>query len=114
MNTRSSSWCARTWAARAVSIGRMDHQAMVLKRGAEHIKRAPSEYLRQIWLDAVSPIPQAIRYGYDFVGPDRMLYASDHPWVDPQLIAGCIDKLNLPAADRRKLYAENALKLFHL
>jgi predicted TIM-barrel fold metal-dependent hydrolase len=95
-------------------IGRMDHQAMVLKRGAEHIRRPPSEYLRQIWLDAVSPIPQAIRYGYDFVGPDRMLYASDHPWVDPQLIAQCIDKLKLPAADERKMYADNARKLFQL
>ena len=61
---------------------------MVLKRGAEHIRRAPSEYLRQIWLDTVSPLAMSIRYGYDFVGPDRLLYASDHPWVDPKLIAG--------------------------
>ena len=28
-------------------VGRIDHQAMVLNRGAERIRRAPSEYLRQ-------------------------------------------------------------------
>lgn len=95
-------------------IGRMDHQAVVLKRGADKIKRPPSEYLRQIWLDAVSPLPQAIRYGYDFVGADRMLYASDHPWVDPNLIVSCIDKLQLPPGDQAKIFVDNARKLFSL
>jgi aminocarboxymuconate-semialdehyde decarboxylase len=95
-------------------IGRIEHQTMVLKRGASKIKRPPSEYLRQIWLDAVSPLPEAIRYGHDFVGTDRILYASDHPWVDPKLIASCIDKLELPAADRQKIYSGNARRLFQL
>ncbi len=95
-------------------VGRMDHQTQVLKRGADKIRKPPSEYLRQIWLDAVSPLAQAIRYGYDFVGPDRMLYASDHPWVDPKLIAGCVEQLRLPAADENKLFAGNAAKLFHI
>jgi aminocarboxymuconate-semialdehyde decarboxylase len=52
-------------------VGRVDHQTMVLKRGAEHITKPPSEYLRHIYLDSVSPLPMAIRYGVDFVGPDR-------------------------------------------
>src|SRR5690606_5586093 len=49
-------------------IGRVDHQALVLKRGAENITKAPSEYLRQVYLDAVSPLPMAIQYGIDYVG----------------------------------------------
>jgi predicted TIM-barrel fold metal-dependent hydrolase len=95
-------------------IGRIDHQTMTLKRGAERLKRPPSEYLRQVWLDAVSPLPQAIRYGYEYVGVDRIMYASDHPWVDPQLIARAIDALKLPAEDQRKIYSGNARKLFQL
>ena len=95
-------------------IGRLDHQTQVLKRGAEHITKPPSEYLRHIYLDAVSPLALAIRYGYDFVGPDRLLYASDHPWVDPKLIAGLIRSLKLPAADERKIFGENAKRLFNL
>jgi predicted TIM-barrel fold metal-dependent hydrolase len=95
-------------------IGRMDHQTQVLKRGAAHIHKPPSEYLRNIWLDAVSPLPQAIRYGCDFVGIDRMLYSSDHPWVDPKLIADCVRQMKLPAADEQKIFAGNAQRLFQL
>jgi len=95
-------------------IGRVDHQTSVLKRGTEHIRRLPSEYLKRVYLDTVSPIPLAIRYGYDFAGPDKMLYASDHPWVDPQLIAETILGLSLPPADEEKIFSQNAAALFGL
>lgn len=106
--------CPHVGGALPYLIGRLDHQTMVLKRGADHIKKPPSEYLRQIYLDTVSPTPMAIRYGYDFVGPDRLLYASDHPWVDPKLIAGAVRSLKLPLEDERKIFGENARKLFRL
>ncbi|MDA0204758.1 MAG: amidohydrolase family protein [Acidobacteria bacterium] len=95
-------------------VGRLDHQALVLKRGAENITRAPSEYLRHIYLDAVSPIPMAIQYGIDFVGVDRMLYSSDHPWVDPKTIGGHLQSLGLPPADEAKIFGGNARQLFKL
>lgn len=95
-------------------IGRLDHQTQVLKRGAEHITKPPSEYLRSIYLDAVSPIPMAIQYGIDYVGADRMLYSSDHPWVDPKVIATCLHSLNLPAGDQERIFGGNAKRLFKL
>jgi predicted TIM-barrel fold metal-dependent hydrolase len=95
-------------------IGRLDHQTQVLKRGAENIKRPPSEYLKQIYLDCVSPIALAIRYGIDFVGPERMLYASDHPWVDPKMITGLVKSLGLPAETENQIFAANARRLFQL
>ena len=95
-------------------IGRIDHQTQVLKRGAENLTKPPSEYLRHIYLDAVSPLPPAIRYGLDFVGPDRLLYGTDHPWVDPKLIAGCIESLKLDQATEEKIFSGNARKLFSL
>jgi predicted TIM-barrel fold metal-dependent hydrolase len=95
-------------------VGRLDHQTQVLKRGPKYLKKAPSEYLKQVWLDVVSPLPLAMKFGYDFMGPDRLLYASDHPWVDPQLIADGLRSLKLPAADERKIFSENAVKLFGL
>jgi predicted TIM-barrel fold metal-dependent hydrolase len=95
-------------------VGRMDHQTQVLKRGIEHIRKPPSDYLRSIWLDAVSPLPQAIKYGCDFVGVDRMLYSSDHPWVDPKLIASCVERTNLPLSEQRKIFSGNAQRLFQL
>lgn len=106
--------CPHAGGALPYLIGRFDHQTMVLKRGAENIKRPPSEYLRNIWLDTVSPNAMAIRYGYDFVGPDRLIYSSDHPWVDPELISSEVAKMKLPAADEAKIFAGNARRLFNL
>jgi predicted TIM-barrel fold metal-dependent hydrolase len=106
--------CPHVGGALPFLIGRVDHQTMVLKRGAENIQMAPSEYLKRIYLDTVSPIPMAIRYGIDFVGADRMLYSSDHPWVDPSLIAGHVESLKLPAADEMKIFTANAKGLFNL
>lgn len=95
-------------------IGRLDHQVTVLKRGPRDLTRTPSEYLKQIWMDIVSPLPLAMKFGYDFLGPDRLLYASDHPWVEPHLISDCLQSLHLPAADERKIFCDNARRLFRL
>jgi predicted TIM-barrel fold metal-dependent hydrolase len=95
-------------------VGRIDHQTQVLKRGAENITKAPSEYLKHIYTDAVSPIAMAIRYGVDFFGSDRMLYSSDHPWVDPKLIVSLIKSLNLPAEQQHNIFGGNAKTLFKL
>ena len=95
-------------------IGRIDHQTQVLGRGAEHIKKPPSEYLRQIYLDTVTPIALGIQYGLNFIGEDRLLYASDHPWVDPKLIIKNVESLKLGDATKSKIYHDNARRLFQL
>ncbi len=95
-------------------VGRIDHQTQILKRGAENITKPPSEYLRHIYLDAVSPIAMAIQYGIDYVGVDRMLYSSDHPWVDPKTIATHLQSLGLSPEDEAKIFGGNAKKLFNL
>ncbi len=93
-------------------IGRLDHQVTVLKRGPKQLKRLPSEYLKQVYLDIVSPLPLAIRFACDFMGPDRLVYGSDHPWVDPKLILSSLRKIDLPQEDLTKILYGNAQKLF--
>ena len=95
-------------------VGRLDHQVNVLKRGPRNLTRAPSEYLKSIWTDVVSPLPLAIKFGHEFFGPDRLLFSSDHPWVEPDVITACVRDAKLPAADEVKLYSANARKLFRL
>lgn len=106
--------CPHVGGALPYLVGRIDHQTQVLKRGADHITKAPSEYLRHITLDTVSPISNAIRYGIDFVGVDRMIFSSDHPWVDPKLILSLVKELNLSAQDEEKVLRGNAIRLFGL
>jgi len=95
-------------------IGRLDHQTQVLKRGPKYLTRKPSEYLKQVTFDIVSPLPAAIRFCYDMFGPERLLFASDHPWVDPGLILDSLRSLKLPAHDESRILHENARRLFAL
>jgi aminocarboxymuconate-semialdehyde decarboxylase len=94
--------------------GRMDHQLTVLKRGPQNLARKPSEYLRSIYMDVVSPLPEALRFALDFSGEDRLLFSSDHPWVQPQEILGPLRSLNLPAASEAKILSGNARALFRI
>jgi predicted TIM-barrel fold metal-dependent hydrolase len=95
-------------------IGRLDHQTQVLKRGPKYLTRAPSEYLKSIWLDVVSPLPLAIKFAHEFMGPDRLLFSSDHPWVNPADIIRCVNESGIPASAAEKIYSLNARKLFRL
>jgi predicted TIM-barrel fold metal-dependent hydrolase len=95
-------------------IGRIDHQTQVLKRGPKYLTKAPSEYLKQVWFDVVSPLPLAMKFAHEFSGPDKLLFASDHPWVEPAVILDCLKQANLPAADLIKIGSGNARRLFRL
>jgi predicted TIM-barrel fold metal-dependent hydrolase len=48
------------------------------------------------------------------MGAGRLLYASDHPWVEPQLILDGLRSLNLPARDQNLILRDNARQLFRL
>ena len=94
--------------------GRMDHQLAVLKRGPQNLQRKPSEYLRAIYLDIVSPLPEAMRFALDFSGADKLLFSSDHPWVQPKEILDPLRSLNLSAKHENLILRDNARQLFHL
>ena len=94
-------------------IGRLEHQVTVLKRGPR-LARKPLEYLREVWLDVVSPLPEAIRFCHALLGPERLLFASDHPWVEPQVILDALAAAKLPAEDVEKIFSGNARRLFSL
>lgn len=94
--------------------GRMDHQLRVLKRGPQNLQRKPSDYLRSIYMDVVSPLPEAMRFAVEFSGPDRLLFSSDHPWVEPGEILGPLRSLRLPTAAESAILSGNARGLFQL
>ncbi|HEY1053081.1 MAG TPA: amidohydrolase family protein [Prosthecobacter sp.] len=94
--------------------GRMDHQITVLKRSTQTLQRKPSEYLRDIHMDIVSPLPEAMRFALDFSSADKLLFSSDHPWVDPKEILNPLRSLKLPADDEQKILSGNARRLFNL
>ncbi len=95
-------------------IGRIDHQTEVMGRGRENITQPPSEYLRRIYLDLVSPSEQALQYAYQFSGPDRLVFGTDHPWVEPQIFINLIEGMDISAHAKAKIFGTNAKTLFKL
>ena len=94
--------------------GRIDHQTEVLGRARENITHAPSAYLRRIYLDTVSPSVESLQYAYQYSGADRLLFGTDHPWVDMPRFVGLIEEMPISETDKAQIFSENAIKLFDL
>lgn len=55
-----------------------------------------------------------IKYVQEVIGVDRMLYAMDYPWQFVPEEVGALDAMDIPAADLKKFYEDNARKLFKI
>jgi len=94
--------------------GRIRNQTEVMGRGVENITQPPSVYYQRVYLDMVSPSPLAMRFAYDFAGPDQLLFGSDHPWVDINTFIKLIEEMDIPEEDKDKIFGLNAQKLFKI
>jgi predicted TIM-barrel fold metal-dependent hydrolase len=80
------------------------------------IKHAPSHYLKMMYLDTVCYNRPAVKMVLDWMGPDRVLYGSDAPpltSLKPRAIK-LIQDLDIPSADKDKIFWSNARRLLKL
>jgi aminocarboxymuconate-semialdehyde decarboxylase len=85
------------------------------------LRRHPHDYFREFYADTITigSVP-ALACGLEFFGEDRVLFATDMPfdtvggrkYVEAALAA--MDALDAPAAAKRKIFEENARRLFRL
>ncbi len=94
--------------------GRIRNQTEVMGRGMENITQPPNEYYQRVYLDTVSPSALALRFAYDFAGPDKLLFGSDHPWVNINTFVKLIEEMDIPQEDKGKIFGLNALRLFKI
>ncbi len=94
--------------------GRIRNQTEVMGRGVDNISQPPNVYYQRVYLDMVSPSPLALRFAYDFAGPDRLLFGSDHPWVDIKIFLELIEAMEIPREDKDKILGLNAERLFEI
>ena len=97
---------------------RMDGMWKSLKSEVPHLQRKPSEYLKSnIWF-TTQPVeepeqPEHLRRVIDWIGWDRLLFATDYPhWDsdDPRYAF----KIQMSDAERRAIFAENARAVYGL
>ena len=68
--------------------------------GAHHIRRPNQRLLDPLALD--------------FTSSDKLLFASDHPWVDAAEILGTLERRSLPAETEARILGGNARRLSKL
>ena len=95
------------------------HAAMV--ENARHprigkLKRRPSDYLKENFYFTTSGMAwqPVILFAQSVLGMDRVLYAQDYPYQYVPEEVQATDDLPISEADKRKLYQENAERVFGL
>jgi len=78
------------------------------------------EYYRMFYADTAVHSKIAIKCGYDFFGPDHILFGTDMPY-DNELGfrfvrqgVEAIEQTDIPHMDKRKIFADNARRLLRL
>ena len=95
-------------------IGRLD---VAYRKGMEKVadleKGGPEEYMSMLYYDTVTVNPRSLKLLLDLAGPEHIMLGSD--WVWAPMSGGlldAVDHVGLDAADRERIYRQNALELF--
>jgi predicted TIM-barrel fold metal-dependent hydrolase len=95
---------------------RMDRQWAKLRKETPHLKRPPSEYLKQnVWFTTQpieEPEPRShLAEALDWLGWDRVLFATDYPHWDFDDPAQALP-IRITEEQRRMVFLENAKKVY--
>ena len=99
-------------------IGRIDSCVKYEKNIVKSLKKLPSDYLKDLYYDAIIYDTNCLELLKNCVGDDKIMYGSDHPFFPP--ING--DKWEsatkiqeiIPNELKPKIYYQNAEKLFNI
>lgn len=96
-------------------VGRIDrgyHDPMCGVR----TKKPTSEYLKDLYTDAVSFYQPALKMAYEFFGPERIVMGSDFPLPigDLEAAVPSIEAMDIPAEDKEKILGLNVARLLKL
>lgn len=97
---------------------RLDRHWQRMRSEVPHLKRPPSEYIRDhVWfttqpMEEPESAEDLVRL-IDWIGCDRLLFSTDYPhwdFDDPK----CVFKVKLGDAEKRMIFAENAKRVYGL
>jgi aminocarboxymuconate-semialdehyde decarboxylase len=97
---------------------RMNHSCFVSPVNCDpnvKLKKKPTEYLDQIYFDALVFTPEALRHLVAQVGASQVVIGTDHPipW-ETHPVDHVLGTPSLSAADRAAILGDNARRLFNL
>ena len=84
----------------------LDPNASLLKHPIEH-------YLHKLYVDTVCYHIEALECCYKVIGPEQMLYGTDHPFGRYDAPAELLEQLKCSASERELIYRGNAERLLN-
>lgn len=92
------------------------YQLQVKIGGVPKMPRLPSEYFRDHFFITTSGVMSgpALRLSLEIVGEDNIMFAADYPYESVEDGVKFLDEVEITDAQRRKIYAENAVRIFRL
>lgn len=104
--------CAHGGGSAPALCGRWDHGARV-RPELSHLKRLPSDALRQLHYDSLTHSPDTLELLVRAVGAERVVIGSDYPYDmgDPRAVERIEKAPFLSAAQRELVLGQNALRL---
>ena len=100
---------SHTGGALPYQAGRMDKNSKAAK-----LPKAPSDYLRRMYTDTVSPHSMGVKFALEFYGVDHVMYGSDYPCWNPESALKVLKDVGLSAADQQKVMYDNARRILGL
>jgi len=80
------------------------------------IKRKPSEYFRENFMITTSAMfwDPILMLSHEVLGPDRIMFGVDYPFASNAAGTQWLDAAPISDEDRRKIYSDNARRVFYL
>jgi predicted TIM-barrel fold metal-dependent hydrolase len=98
---------------------RLDKHWKRFKSEVPHLKRAPSEYVREHFRFTTQPIeepenPRDLKHIIDWVGVDRLMFSTDYPHWDFDDPRYALNNAGLSMAEKQKIFSGNAKAFYGL
>jgi aminocarboxymuconate-semialdehyde decarboxylase len=100
---------SHTGGALPYQAGRMDKNG----KGAG-LSRPPSDYIRRMYTDTVSPHMMGMKFAIEFYGVDHVLYGTDYPCWVPADALRFFNEIGLSPEDQQRILYDNAREIFDL
>ena len=101
---------AHTGGALLPLLQRLDNGYRLFPDCREFITRLPSEYAKGLYYDSCSFYEPALMQAHAIVGPDRILWGTDDPFIGAD--ASHVETLPIPLEERSRILGGNAARLF--
>ncbi|MDA1001152.1 MAG: amidohydrolase family protein [bacterium] len=95
-------------------MARVDYLTSIHPGGDENLTQPPSGYFRRVYTDAVAHSKAALELAVREMGPERIMFATDSPWVPIKNHVKLVESLGLSAEETDRIWSGTAKEFFGL